>query len=172
MGRVFETLVLHCYWRKIKICLMVICKLLKVYANSLNIIAMIIRFFWHFCSIIHSTIGIKFFQKLIFGTFSSKTHFLWKFKRWLWSTELANFCSQGVKRSVMNRAIGNICIMKYFRFIDVNITLYSVLVLKALLPMKRIVYKGLESDPPKSSPAQDYLTTILNFHWIQTYFLF
>ena len=34
------------------------------------------------------------------------------------------------------------------------------------------VYKGLESVPFNSPPAQEYFTTILDFHWIQTYFLF
>ena len=32
--------------------------------------------------------------------------------------------------------------------------------------------KGLESDPSNSPPAQEHFTTILNFHCIQSYFLF
>ena len=31
--------------------------------------------------------------------------------------------------------------------------------------------KGLESDPPKSSQAQEHFTTFLNFSLIQKYFL-
>ena len=33
-------------------------------------------------------------------------------------------------------------------------------------------YKGLESDPSNSPPAQEDFTAILIFDWIQTYFLF
>ena len=32
-------------------------------------------------------------------------------------------------------------------------------------------YKGLESDPSKSPPAQQHFATVLDFHWIQKPFL-